>query len=123
VIPHYKDLIEAVENTSAMKQFPDILRSVSSTLNRVYQSPVMIASMNLGESHFHIHLYPANMEEIDQWRKYRNVKSGRILSFFGEKESLIDEFEERVWNQSFLKTIHEAANDLSSYRNSNLQTI
>lgn len=72
-----------------------------------------MASMNLGkESHFHIHLYPADKKEIDQWRKIHNLESGRMLTFLGEKETLVAEFEKRIWKQSFSKSINEAADDL-----------
>ena len=109
---HCNGLLEAVDNSTAMNEFPRTLKFITKVLHNVYQSPIMMASMNLGLAHFHIHLYPADMEEIKQWWKDHGIKKGHMLRFLAEKESVIYEFEKHVWQRSFCKSIHEAADDL-----------
>lgn len=109
---HYDGLVEAVDNSTAMKEFSRTLKHIVKVLHTVYQSRIMMASMNLGEEHFHIHLYPAHMKEIKQWWKKHSIEKGAMLSFLGEKEGIIYKFVKHIWKESFSKSIHEAADDL-----------
>jgi len=113
MISHREGLLEAVDDDDTMKELPYVLKLITKVLSRVYQTKnIMMASMNRGEAHFHIHLYPTHEEELKKWWKKQGIEKGRMLSFLGEKEYLTDEFNKRIWEKCFTKSIHEAADDL-----------